>query len=132
VEPRTLDEYVRALANTLGLTDWGLSIEWHDLPADTTARVVMAYGRRFATIILGEEYLNSSPADRRETLVHELLHLHFAQADELVNDTLPDLLGRPSFSAFEAAHNLVMERAIDAVAVAIGDMGTIPFPPEEG
>jgi hypothetical protein len=92
----------------------------------------MAYGRRSATILLGEEYLKSSPADRRETLVHELLHLHFAHADELVSDSLGDLLGKSAYEVFESAHNLVMERAIDAVAVAIGDMGTIPLPPEEG
>jgi hypothetical protein len=117
--------------NTLGLTDWGISIEWHELPDDTFARIDCAHARREATIALGEAYLKSSPESQRETLVHELLHCHFAPGNEYIDSILPATLGAQTYKTFAQAHVLFEERAIDAIAVAIADMGIIPTPPTE-
>ena len=128
--PDPFADYVRVVANTLGLTDWEIKVRWGDLPDDTLARVHPSYARRSAEIIFGEAFLNSRPEEQRDTVVHELLHLHFSMADELVSDTLPSLLGSPAFKAFENSLDLAMEYAIDAIAVGIGEMGVIPTPPE--
>lgn len=131
VEPRTLPDWIEYVKPYFGLTDWTINLSWTELPPNTFARINTAYGRREATILLGEEFLKSSPESQRETLVHELLHCHFAPLDEYVGDSLPPLLGKPAWTAWETAYDLFEERAIDALAVAVADMGTIPLPPEE-
>lgn len=131
-DPRTIEEWLGAVAPMLGLSDWTFRVEWHELPLEQLARVDAAYARRTAAITLGEAYVRSSRESQRETLVHELVHLHLTPLDEFVDDTLPTMIGKACYTIFEAAYDVFEERAIDALSVAIADMGTIPFPPEEG
>lgn len=131
-EVLTLSEWFERAKNTLGLGEWVVNVEWTDLPEDVYARVHAAYARREATIKLGEEYLKATPESQRETLVHELLHLHFAPLDEYVADSIKTSMGPQAYVLFEAAFDLFEERAIDAIAVAVSNMGVIPAPPEEG
>ena len=83
-----------------------------------------------AKIILGDSFRELSPSEQRDTIVHELLHCHFATVDEYVSDTVPVLIGKPAYTAWESAYDLMQERAIDNVAVAISALGVIPLPPE--
>jgi len=125
----TLYGYVRVLANTLGLTDWEIELEQGcDLPSDCLARVHVPTGRRIATIKLGDQYETISREDQRATLVHELLHCHFDPLTDLNVRTLPDGLGAAAWDVFQEAHELLLEQAIDATAVAVAEF--LPCPPE--
>jgi hypothetical protein len=130
---QTFEEWVRIVANTLNLTDWTISLEWDDTLEDNyLARCIVQHARNEAKIILGKSFLELSPSEKRDTIVHELLHCHFATVDEYVSDTIPVLIGKPAYTAWESAYDLMGERAIDNVAMAISAIGAIPLPPEEG
>lgn len=122
-------EWCRVIANTLGLTDWSFTIDYDpSLPEDVYARVKPAHARQAATVMVGDEFLASSPEEQRVTIVHEFLHCHLAASDEVVTGALPDLLGTPTFQAFQTAYDLSIERAIESIAVAFARL--LPLPPE--
>lgn len=124
-------KWVAMIANTLSLSDWTISVEWDDqLEGHYLARCIVQRARDEAKIILGDSFRELSPSEQRDTIVHELLHCHFATVDEYVSDTVPVLIGKPAYTAWESAYDLMQERAIDNVAVAISALGVIPLPPE--
>lgn len=67
----------------LRLMDWEVSVEvvrWHQLEEDTRGNCAMTVERKAAqiTILNPEDWRPDSPLyDPEQTLVHELLHLHF-------------------------------------------------------
>lgn len=127
----SFEQWVKMVANTLNLSDWVIKLEWDlSLEEKYLARCLVCYGRNEARIILGESFEKSSPADKRETIIHELLHCHFGPMDEFVDETIPPLIGRPAYTAWESAYDLMQERAIDAIAVSIAATDVIPLPPE--
>jgi hypothetical protein len=126
----TFAEWIRFVANTLGLTEWSISYTSGDVPDDVIAQVIVPHGRREAGITLGAKFYADDPSNQRETIVHELLHCHFADLDELQRDSLPSLIGQPAFTVYENAVDLVIEHGIDALSVAIAASGVIPLPPD--
>src|SRR5215207_4796861 len=113
----------------MGLRDWDITIIANaDLPDSCLARCRIALGRKAAEIMLGAEFDKESAEGKRATMVHELLHCHFSRADEVVDETLPDLLGDPVYKTFYTGFNLAMEVSIDAVAVEWAK--SMPLPPE--
>jgi hypothetical protein len=128
-EFRTLAEYVRTLADALGLRDWDVTLaEDHSMSEEVFADVRVPRGRKHATITLGGEYFTSSQEERRATIVHELLHCHFMSLEDLIEDTLPPLIGRPAFSMFRHGHTQIIEQGVEGVSVAIAHF--LPLPPE--
>lgn len=127
----TFIEWVQVVRDKLGLTDWEIKVYDGPLAEDVIANVVVPSGRRVAKITLGPQFYEEDAEGKRDTIVHELLHCHFADLDEIQSDTLPILLGKPTFTTYQAATDLALEHGIDAIAVAIGASGVIPLPPED-
>jgi hypothetical protein len=127
----TFNEWVQVVANTLGLTEWKITVVAGETSDDVIANVVVPFGRHEARITLGPKFYESDATEKRETILHELLHCHFADLDELEHETLPQLLGKPAYTAYDNATNLALEHGIDALACAIAEMDVIPLPPEE-
>jgi hypothetical protein len=103
--------YLRELAGRMGLKDWHVTIS-DDPPDDRSARcsVWMRYGGKQAKTYLSEEFLRGTPEEQRADLAHELLHLHFAAADGVIEDWL-------AADAYKAYQRL-WEYGIDGVAEA--------------
>ena len=110
--------YVRQLADQFGLKDW--AIEVPETPPDGTAIAAtwMAYGQRLARIHLSDKFLCDTPEDQRDTIVHELLHLHFAAMDGLVTDWLE--------ADKHKAYSRMFEYGIDAIAIAVSPRLPLP------
>lgn len=112
--------YARQLAVRLGLRDW--RIEIGDVPPPNSdsseASTWTAYGQRRAEIYLSDRFLGASPEDQRDTVVHELLHLHFAAMDGLVTDWLE--------AVHQKSYSRMFEYVIEAVAVAIASLFPLP------
>lgn len=126
-----LREWCRSIANTLGLSEWAFHLEYDEsLPDDVYARVKPAHARQAATIIVGKEFAAATPEEKRATIVHEFLHCHLAQSDEVIHGALPELLGVPAFNAFLTGYDLSIERAVEGLAVPIARL--LPLPPPEG
>lgn len=125
-----MDEYLRTLANTMGLTDWSFTLK--DMEhEDALATITVSFGRQEACIELSPAFYAADPEEQRTTLIHELLHAHHAPVDELMENALPEALGKEALAVFAEAYRIMVERMIDPVSVAIANMGVIPLPPRD-
>jgi hypothetical protein len=76
--------YLRELADRLLLRDWEIELrrEWSDTNAYATC---MPFDKENHLWVKLSESFDGNPAEeRREWLVHELLHAHFARLDRVV------------------------------------------------
>lgn len=124
-----LRQYVRLVADALGLKDWSFYAERKD-SEDNTAECACVYGRQYATIRFDRAFFEETPDEQRIIVIHELLHCHHAPVDELIENALPHVMTEQQHNVFMATYRVNMERMIDPVAVAIAGMGAIPLPPE--
>jgi len=83
--------------------------------------------RRHVTIWLPRDFPTVDPAEQRQTLVHELLHVPVCDIRDYLTDVLPDLLGKPASLAITEHVRHVEELAVDQVAEAIATL--LPMPP---
>jgi hypothetical protein len=121
-------EWVRTCANTVGLSAWEIEVVREELPKNVIARCRVPRARQFGEVVVDDEFFDLTPEEQRATIVHELLHCHFAQITEVVEESLPVMLGKPAYHVFEVAHDLALERCLEATAVAFAEM--LPVPPE--
>lgn len=120
------NDYIDTLKDKLGLKDWIISIS-RDSPEnrDSTADFEGVYGRKCATIRLGDNFFSQEPAAMRQTLVHEVLHAH---TDPLrmdfhrACDELPKKLRSWSQSQFL----IDLEFVVDGLAEAIAQFLPLP------
>lgn len=119
-----LGDYVRRIANALALRDWRFTISDEPCDKDAFACILATAGRKRAGINFAWNFRNLDPEEQRHTVVHELLHCHFAS----VNDLISIDLGRVSFLS-DHEHDGVfipfkrlMEYGIDGVADGISDL----------
>lgn len=103
--------YVRALADRMGLKDWTITVPSGPPVGQSDASTWMCYGRRVARIHLPDSFVHESPEEQRDTIVHELLHLHFNAMDGLVTDWLDGEKIK--------GYQRMFEHGIDAVAAAL-------------
>lgn len=122
------NRWVGSLADAIGLREWEITILRGELRDDVIARCNVPRARQAAEITLGDEFFKETPEGKRATIVHELLHCLFAPIGEIVDESLPALLGRPAYNTFETAHDLATERCLDAIAVSWARL--LPLPPE--
>lgn len=133
--------YVDELKPLMELRDWDVTVVLREdyegdceLPAEdeATASAETGLNRRWATIILHPPFFGDRTAEeRRQTIVHELLHLHFSQAWKFANgEALPSLVRELPFTAgrfWLDAWSSAMEYGIDAIAQGWADQ--LPLPP---
>ena len=118
-------EYVRQLAALLSLDHWRIDLDPIPAAEDATAQIRVIEGQQRAMLQLGKEYPTLTPDDQRSTILHELIHIFLWPPTETVTH-IASVLSRDAYTIFEAAHNLAIERATDALAVAVA--GLFPLP----
>jgi hypothetical protein len=124
---KALAVYVRRVADGLGLRDWTFILDYETSAlVGENARIDVTYGRRVATICWGETFWAESRKDQRNTVVHELLHVHLDAIQAVARD-MEEQLGTFAFSVFNDNHHRQTENATDAIAAAIS--GHFPLPP---
>lgn len=128
---KALAQYVRAIADALGLRDWQFTYT-DDPPGEidyehATAAIRPTRGRKWACLWVPAKWWDESPEDRRQTIAHELLHLHFAGMERIL-ETVQTNLGDATWGVLRAAHLDALEMAVDGIADAIAPF--MPLPPE--
>jgi hypothetical protein len=105
---KALFAYIRSTADEMGLRDWEIRLSDEPAREGKGASVGCVFGRKFA-----------SPEDQRDTIVHELIHLHLEPASDMVYRDLEKILGRPADAAFTNGFDRQLEYAIDGLAGAL-------------
>lgn len=123
-------DYVRATANQLGLRDWTFRISHTPLLYENPrgAEIECMYGKREAIVRLRSDFQNHSKDQQRQTLVHELVHCHFAASRRVTRQggALWLLIGDSVGDMLRCQLNDAEEDAVDALACAIAEFLPLP------
>lgn len=130
---KAMESYVALMASQLGLRDWEVLIEWEPME-DCCAAVAPVYGQKRATLHFGPNFLNAEGAPgpaavatwQRQTIVHELIHLHLYPLTEGVSRTNAALLSEEAATVAGLALGQSCEYATDGLADAVA--GFFPLP----
>jgi hypothetical protein len=127
-----LGDYVRDVADRMGLRDWHFDLMAVPLADDDEALacITCTYGRKRARISVCHDWNTLKPEDRRKAIVHELVHPHFDSALDLVNRQIGNLVGNAAGEVFRASHTERMEFGVDAMADVIAPLMP-PYPAEK-
>lgn len=111
--------YVRDVADRMGLKDWVVEVPGAPSVGRSDASVVMVYGRKLARIGLPDSIRHEPAEEQRNTIVHELVHLHFAPMDGMAEDWLD----AGQYKAFLR----MFEYGVDAMAAALAPHMPLPL-----
>lgn len=131
-----LADYVREIADRLLLRDWTINVS--DDPADELEEGIDdprcgtfsgTLGRRAANVWINRGWWDeATPEERRQTVVHELVHAHEHGAREVVINAVSGYKRRHA-EILLAIFDAQSEYAVDALADVIAP--SMPLPPEE-
>jgi hypothetical protein len=112
--------YVRRLADLMGLRDWTFYVPGDQRPhdPDANAEVKCWRGRKHATVLFGESFLRADEADQRHSVVHELIHCHFAAMGWAAQEGLS--------ADAERGWHLAFEYGVDGLADAVSPLLPLP------
>jgi hypothetical protein len=122
--------YINDVAPLLGLRHW--KFELHRTPADDPevfAMIGCTIGRDYGNVYLGVKWGTLSPGDKRETLIHELLHAALMEYETFNAAAIGKLAGHGALEAIEAMLNETLERTVERIATGIAPM-LPPYPVE--
>lgn len=69
------EAYLRVLQRAMHLEEWTIEVSEEEADENTNANISYHTQRYLATLRVSTGHLLASPAQRRSTLVHELIHL---------------------------------------------------------
>lgn len=102
----------------MDLRDWELKVNFKlDTESDIGGTCEPLFGRKLAYISLPSDMDNQKESDVRQTLIHELLHLHFAPLT-IQSRELDKILGVEAYEMFDIMFTQTMEYCVDGIATA--------------
>ena len=111
--------YVRDVADQMQLRDWFFALMDKPSKKGLAATLQPVWGRRYAALWLAKDFHKQAPEKQRHTIVHELIHAHFAAMDNPLQRGM-----KPSAVGFYVS---AMEYGIDAMADIVAPF--MPLPP---
>lgn len=112
--------YVEQLMAVLKLSEWHVTIDLASDSGDAYAQVHLVIAQQNATLELSPSFLDFDPVCQRDTLVHELLHLHLNPIADLSSQLLGDALDGPLVAMHERGVLHDIEGRVDVLACAVG------------
>jgi hypothetical protein len=118
IEWTVLGEYVRWVANEIGLRDWHLLLS--QIPPDEGcyAMIYPTEGRKHARLQVCADFRSLSLDVQRQAIVHELIHCHLAPATDFIRLDLNNtgMLTQPVYDMLWASYKRQIECATDGMA----------------
>jgi hypothetical protein len=118
-ERKVLLRYVLDRGGDLGLPHWIVNLSRWECPQGNYAVVQSNLGKNEALIAFQREFRKADPKQQRQTVIHELLHLHHQGTATYLTNTLPRVTGRKLAGALYDVVHQREEEAVDALARAI-------------
>lgn len=117
---RVLADYIRTTADEMGLRDWEIRLEDDPASEGCCASVRATYGRKLAKVYVEKDFKTAqTPEEQRDTIVHELIHLHFESMSNMVRCDLERIIGQPTDHVFFNGFERQFEYGVDAMAGAL-------------
>ena len=128
-DQKALREYVRWVADRVGLRDWHFTLFYEHDEEDAIAICTPTYGRRRAKIQFAADFRTLDVDEQRNSVIHELLHCHLAAVQDQVRLDLPKELAQSAYNLFFAAFRQNLEYAVDAISASLAkDIPHIAWP----
>lgn len=117
---RKLERYVEKVKPLLGIQDWEVFIA-QDAPTKkgVVANCSRMKHRKVGILRFGPQFWRMPQHERKETVIHELLHCVLAQVSDVVDFQAAELLEDPVADALWASHEMASEYAIDSLSVGL-------------
>jgi hypothetical protein len=114
---KAIHAYLEWLQDILNLTEW--TVRLCDTPADegNAAEIQPVDGSRVANLFLAPDFLTFTKGDIRRYLIHELLHLHHQDAEQVI-DELAACLSKQEHTLAANLHRHACEVMVDQQAIA--------------
>jgi len=117
--------YIANAANTLNLKQWTINVSETLPPDDAYADVEASTNLWQATIRLSEDFWKEKPDSQRRIIAHELIHLHYAGVERLV-EQLESSLGSIAFDIVNSIWDVESERGADALSFPLAELLPLP------
>ena len=119
-----IQRYVNKLKNMTGLSNWSITVSPKPSSLGSLAETEIVYGQNLAIMQFHKDFRKDTPEDLRATVVHELLHCHFAPMAEVISDMLApeddDPKSKGIHKSVVAVVEYETERIIDGISESIG------------
>lgn len=118
---RKIAQYIQRMAATLGLREWNLKLmdefTAEDGNDDALMTIAIVPGRHMGQIRLAKDFNTFSYEERKQAIIHELVHCHQQRLLLWADDTLREVLGAVGYEMFNAAYRDNFEHMVDDLAV---------------
>jgi len=122
---KQIRDYISAAKDTLGLSHWEVTVSEDPAPDDAWADVEVSTNLYQATIRLSPNFLKQKDTEIRRVVAHELIHLHQAGVERLV-EALEKPLGSAAYEILSYTWDIESERAADSLSTVLA--GVLPLP----
>lgn len=118
-----LGEYITYLQEVLEIRDWRIELlGTYPYSTDAAASMKCIYGQRLGSLALAKDFFDNTPARQRHYIVHELAHVITDGCDNVIENGLDVLLGRPAFTVLQEAWRVQLEYLTDQVTYIVDDL----------
>ncbi len=124
-----LSGYIRDLADAMGLRDWSISLgRYISDTGEYRAQITLHRQKDEAEVELSEAWFGRTPEEQRQTVVHELLHIHTARLCRTLT-RFTEQVGGELATYLAKEHDEEEEIVIERLARVLAPY--LPLPPEE-
>lgn len=122
-----IQAYINQIRDGMGLGRWDVYVGAERAPKGARASVNPVEGRAVASIRLEKDWLDSTPEEMRNDIVHELIHLVHRDQTDLVRMVACEAIPKQSaYDVLWGAFRLATEVMVDHLASVIAP--TMPLP----
>lgn len=123
-----LEPYIREMAKRVGLPHWRVALGGDDPSDDCLASVHIQGESRRATVFIRDP--NGDMDDLRDSVIHELMHVHLHEMEEVVRQT-EQHFNPAAWDLFTRNHHNQLEIAICAMTRAWAESLPLPVMAEQ-
>ena len=121
--------YVDNAKRILNLTQWEIKVKDYPSAEDAYADIEPSDHLWHAKLRLSEDFFKEPAVEQRKIIAHELLHLHYAGVERMVNSA-EDVMGAAAYDLYSKVWDIEVERAADSLSGPVG--GLLPIPKFKG
>lgn len=122
-----LNAYIQVIAERMGLADWWIYVGAERAPKGAHASMDTAHGREVAWLMFPKGWWTRTPEERRNDIVHELIHVVHRSQTNVVRVALREsgYLPKRTFNILWAQFHEHTEVMVDHLAAVIAS--TMPL-----